>query len=410
VTTATRLHDAIAELAGFNDDPAAGGITREVYTPTYAAALDLVATWMGDAGLETRLDAVGNLFGRWAGSDPDAPLVLTGSHVDTTLNAGRYDGVVGVLGAIEAVRLLREAGTAPRRSIEVVAWAGEEPRFGTGCVGSRAAAGRLDRADLDRLRDGDGISMADALRGAGFDPDRLGEARIDAAAIFALVELHIEQGAVLEEGGEPIGVVTAIAAPHDFRVTLHGAATHAGATPMRLRRDALAGAAEAMTALERIVRESPSGTTVGTVGVLRVRPGAINVVPGEVELDVDVRDSDRGARDAVVGAVLAETRAIAARRGLEVEVAPIVEDVPVACDRRVVEAAAAAVEELGLAFRRMTSGAYHDAMVMGSRVPIGMVFVPSAGGISHHPDEYTAPEDVERGVRVLAGTLARLAA
>jgi ureidoglycolate amidohydrolase len=410
VTTATRLHDAIAELAVFNDDPGAGGITREVYTPTYAAALDRVAEWMRDAGLETRLDAVGNLFGRWAGSEPGAPLVLTGSHVDTTLNAGRYDGVVGVLGAIAAVQLLRESGAAPRRSIELVAWAGEEPRFGTGCVGSRAAAGQLSRADLDRLRDRDGVSMADALRAAGFDPDRLDEARIDPATIQALVELHIEQGAVLEEGGEPIGVVTAIAAPHDLRLTLRGAATHAGATPMHLRRDALAGAAEAMTALERITRASASGTTVGTVGVLRVRPGAINVVPGEVELDVDVRDTDRAAREQVVEAVLAEARAIAARRGLEVEVTPIVDDVPVACDPAVIEAAADAAQELGLPFRRMTSGAYHDAMVMGARVPIGMIFVPSAGGISHHPDEYTAPEDVERGVRVLAGTLARLAA
>jgi hydantoinase/carbamoylase family amidase len=410
VTTATRLHDAIAELAGFNDDPGAGGITREVYTPTYAAALDRVQEWMGAAGLETRLDAVGNLFGRWDGSAPDAPLVLTGSHVDTTLNAGRYDGVLGVLGAIEAVHLLRDAGTEPRRSIELVAWAGEEPRFGTGCVGSRAAAGQLVRPDLDRLRDRDGISMADALRAAGFDPDRLAEARIDPATVHALVELHIEQGAVLEESGEPIGVVTAIAAPHDFRLTLRGAATHAGATPMRLRRDALAGAAEAMTALERITRGSSSGTTVGTVGVLRVHPGAINVVPGAVELDVDVRDADRAAREQVVDAALAETREIAVRRGLELEVTPIVDDTPVACDPRVIEAAAAAAQELGLPFRRMTSGAYHDAMVMGSRVPIGMIFVPSAGGISHHPDEHTDPDDLERGVRVLAGTLARLAA
>jgi ureidoglycolate amidohydrolase len=410
VTTATRLQDAIAELAGFNDDPDAGGITREVYTPTYAAALERVAAWMEEAGLDVRLDAVGNLFGRWEGSEPDAAAVLTGSHVDTTLNAGRYDGVLGVLGAIAAVHALRDAGTAPRRSIELVAWAGEEPRFGTGCVGSRAAAARLERADLDRLRDRDGTSMAAALRAAGFDPDRLGEAEIDPAGVHALVELHIEQGIVLEQGGESIGVVEAIAAPHDFRMTLRGAATHAGATPMRLRRDALAGAAEAMTALERIARESPSGTTVGTVGVLRVRPGAINVVPGEVELDVDVRDSDLTARTQVVDAALAAAREIAARRGLELDVAPIVEDVPVACEPHVVEAVEAAARELGLPFRRMISGAYHDAMIMGARVPIGMIFVPSAGGVSHHPDEYTAPADLENGVRVLAGALARLAA
>jgi hydantoinase/carbamoylase family amidase len=406
----SRLEETIAELAGFNDDPAAGGITREVYTPTYRAALDRVVAWMEEAGLETRLDAVGNLFGRWAGSEPDAPAVLTGSHVDTTLNAGRYDGVLGVLGAIEAVRALRARGFAPRRSIEVVAWAGEEPRFGTGCVGSRAAAGRLDRADLDRLRDRDGVSMAEALARAGFDPDRLPDARIDPARVHALVELHIEQGIVLEQHGEAIGVVTAIAAPHDFRIALRGAATHAGATPMALRRDALAGAAEVMGELERITRASPSGTTVGTVGVIRARPGAINVVPGEVELDVDVRDSDRAAREGVVADTLEAARAIAARRNLEVEVTPIVEDTPVACDPRVIAAADAAAGDLGLPYRHMTSGAYHDAMIMGASVPIGMIFVPSAAGISHHPDEYTAPEDLEHGVTVLAGTLERLAA
>jgi ureidoglycolate amidohydrolase len=405
-----RLDEAIAELAGFNDEPAAGGITREVYTPTYAAALEWVAERMRDAGLEVRLDAVGNLFGRWAGSEPGAPAVLTGSHVDTTLNAGRYDGVLGVLGAVEAVRALRADGATPRRSIEVVAWAGEEPRFGTGCVGSRAAAGELARADLDRLSDRGGTSMAEALRAAGFDPDRLADAVIDPATVHALVELHIEQGVVLETGGEQIGVVTAIAAPHDFRLTLRGAATHAGATPMGLRRDALAGAAEAMVALEHAARESPSGTTVATVGVLRLSPGAINVVPGEVALDVDVRDSDLQAREQVVESIVGAARQIAERRGLELEVTPIVEDVPVACDERVVEAAEAACRELGLTYRRMTSGAYHDAMIIGRRIPIGMVFVPSAGGVSHHPDEYTAPADLERGVQVLAGTLARLAA
>jgi hydantoinase/carbamoylase family amidase len=405
-----RLHAAIAELATFNDDTAAGGITREIYTPTYAAALQRVRAWMSDAGLELRLDAVGNLFGRWPGTEPDAPVVLTGSHVDTTLNAGAYDGVLGVLGAIEAVHVLRDHGFTPRRSIEVVAWAGEEPRFGTGCLGSRAAAGELSRADLDRLVDRDGVSMAAALASAGLDPDHLDAARIDPPAVHALVELHIEQGIVLETHGDPIGVVTAIAAPHDFRLTFTGAATHAGATPMGLRRDALVGAAEAISALERIARASPSGTTVGTVGVVRARPGAINVVPGTVELDVDVRDSDAAAREAVVAAIVDAAREIAAARDLEVAMQDIVEDVPVTCDPAVVAAATDACAELGLTPRLMISGAYHDAMIMGRRVPVGMIFVPSRGGISHHPDEYTAPQDLDRGVAVLAGTLARLAA
>jgi hydantoinase/carbamoylase family amidase len=404
-----RLHTAIAELATFNDDPAAGGITREIYTPTYGAALEQVIDRMRAAGLEPRLDAAGNLFGRWPGAAPAAPMVLTGSHVDTTLNAGAYDGVLGVLGAIEAVHLLRDQGFVPRRSIEVVAWAGEEPRFGTGCVGSRVAAGELSRADLDRLRDRDGVTMAQALRSAGFDPDRLADARIDPATVHALVELHIEQGIVLETHGEPIGVVSAIAAPHDFRLTFRGAATHAGATPMDLRHDALAGAAEAIVAVERLARASPSPTTVGTVGVVRALPGAINVVPGTVELDVDVRDSDAAAREQTVTAIIAEARAIAGGRGLALDVTQIVDDAPVACDPAVIAAAQETCDELGLPARTMISGAYHDAMIMGRRVPVGMIFVPSRGGVSHHPDEYTAPEELDRGVAVLAGTLARLA-
>jgi ureidoglycolate amidohydrolase len=404
-----RLHARIADLATYNDDLAAGGITREVYTRTYAAALERVMAWMRDAGLEPRLDAVGNLFGTWTGAEVDAPRVLTGSHVDTTLNAGAYDGVLGVLGAIEAVASLRASGFSPRRTIDVVAWAGEEPRFGTGCVGSRAAAGEMTRADLDRLIDRDGVSMASALRLAGFEPDRLADATIEPTSVHALVELHIEQAIVLETHGEPIGVVEAIAAPHDFRLTFEGAATHAGATPMALRHDALVGAAEAIVAIERIATGSTSGTTVGTVGVVRARPGAINVVPGTVSLDVDVRDSDAQAREAVVAEIVATAIAIATARGLTVAVEEIVVDTPVACDPTIIEASAAACDALGLTYRRMISGAYHDAMIMGRHLPVGMIFVPSRGGVSHHPDEHTAPEELDRGVAVLAGTLERLA-
>lgn len=408
--SAGKLHDRIAELATYNDDPAAGGITREVYTPTYGRALDRVAEWMREAGLDVRLDAVGNLYGSWVGTEPDAPRVLTGSHVDTTLNAGAYDGVLGVLGAIEAVEVLRAQGiTQPRRTIEVIAWAGEEPRFGTGCVGSRCAAGDLARADLDRLIDRDGVSMAVALRTAGFDPDALADAVVDPSTVHALVELHIEQAIVLERYGEAIGVVEAIAAPHDFRLTFTGAANHAGATPMALRRDALVGAAEAVIAIERLARASFSGSTVGTVGVVAARPGAINVVPGVATLDVDVRDSDEAAREATVAAIVAEARSIAERRKLEVSVEEIVTDTPVTCSPAVVDAAVAATEALGLSYRRMVSGAYHDAMIMGRRVPVGMIFVPSRGGISHHPDEHTEPDQLDRGVAVLAGTLERLA-
>lgn len=409
MTAHPRLHAAIAHLATFNADPEAGGITREVYTPLYEASLAYVAELMRDAGLRTRVDAAGNLFGTWTGTEPGAPAVLTGSHFDTTLNAGAYDGVVGVLGAIEALRTLRERGATPRRTIEVVGFAGEEPRFAAGCIGSRAMVGELPRALLDAYADRDGTTIAQALREVGLDPDRIADAKIDFAAVHAFVELHIEQGGVLEAGGETIGIVTSIAAPHELRMRLRGVANHAGATPMALRHDALAGAAELILTLESLARESPSATTVGTVGVIRALPGAINVVPGDVVVEVDVRDSDLAARTAVVDALLGRADELCERRGLGLEVETIAEDHPAHSAPLVVEAAEAACEELGLSHRRMISGAYHDAMVLGSHVPIGMIFVPSAGGISHHPDEYTSPEEIDAGVDVLSSVLARLA-
>jgi hydantoinase/carbamoylase family amidase len=403
------LHERIERLAEINSERGGRGITREVYTPEYVRAVEFVAEAMGEAGLDTRLDSVGSLFGRWVGTDPEAPRVLTGSHFDTTLNAGRFDGVLGVLGAIEAVRELRRAGVEPRRTIEVVGIAGEEPRFGAGCIGSRAMVGALTREQLDDMRDRDGVSVTEAMRERGLDPDRLDDARLDADHVHAFVELHIEQGAVLETSGEQVGVVERIAAPHDLRVSLRGSAMHAGATPMRLRRDALAGASEVVLELERLALASASATTVATVGVLRVEPGAVNVIPGQVEMDVDVRDSDLAARERVIDALRAKLEETASRRGLELTVSTLVRDDPAACSPLVVEAVRAACQELDVRYLNMTSGAYHDAMVLGARLPMGMIFVPSVGGLSHHPDEYTHAEDIDRGVQVLAGTLARLA-
>jgi hydantoinase/carbamoylase family amidase len=406
----TSLHERIDELATIDSDHPGGGLIREVYTAEYDAAVEYVTGLMVDAGLVTRLDQAGNLYGRWEGSEPDRPRVLTGSHFDTTLNAGRFDGVLGVLGAIEAVRELRARGLTPVRSIEVVGIAGEEPRFGSGCLGSRAMTGTITRAELDAMRDRDGVSVAEAMRGRGLDPDQLAGAQIDPDQIHAFVELHIEQGAVLESTAKQIGIVQRIAAPHDLRVVLTGEAMHAGATPMRLRADALAGAAEAVLELERLALASPSGTTVGTVGVLRVTPGAVNVIPGAVEMDLDIRDSDGPARERVVEAITGRLRELAQRRGLTVTVETITLDDPAACSPVVIDAVRGACDELAVDAIDMISGAYHDAMVLGAQVPMGMIFVPSVRGLSHHPDEYTDPADIDRGVAVLAGTLARLAA
>lgn len=404
------LHEQIEALAQIDSEHEGDGLIREVYTPEYAQAVRFVSDRMREAELEVREDAVGNLFGLWRGSSPDLPRVLTGSHFDTTLNAGKYDGVLGVLGAIEAVRQLKADGFSPTRSIEVVGFAGEEPRFGAGCIGSRAMAGTLSRQDLDRMADRNGITVAEAMRALGLDPDRLKEARIDPTSITAQVELHIEQGAILEHEGAPLGVVEQIAAPHDLRVTITGIARHSGSTPMALRRDALTGASELVLEVERLARASPSGSTVGTVGVFHVAPGAVNVIPGQVVLEIDIRDSDLAAREAVVEATLAKLDALADRRSLDVEVATITEDQPADCDPRIVAAVREACEAIGTPHLGMTSGAYHDSMVLaGAEVPIGMIFVPSRDGISHHPDEYTAPEELELGIAVLAGTLQRLA-
>jgi hydantoinase/carbamoylase family amidase len=404
------LHDRIDQLAQIQSEVLGLGVTREVYTPAYTEATDLIAGWMRELELDTRIDSVGNLFGRWQGEQPELPLVLTGSHFDTTLDAGRFDGVLGVLGAIDAISRLQAEGFRPRRSIEVVGFAGEEPRFGAGCIGSRAMVGSLSPDDLSRMRDRRGVSVAEAMRGVGLDPDRLGEALLEADAIHMLVELHIEQGAVLESEGIPIGVVEHIAAPHDFRVTLTGEARHAGSTPMAMRLDALAGAAEIVLTVERLAKESRSGTTVGTVGVLNLTPGAVNVIPGEVTIDIDIRDSDLVARTQVTEALLQSLAEVSQRRGLRLSVVTTTQDVPAACDPRIVTAVRESAAELGLPARGIVSGAYHDSMVLGAMVPIGMIFVPSVAGLSHHPDEYTAPEDLEHGVAVLAGTLKRLAA
>jgi ureidoglycolate amidohydrolase len=404
------LHTAIAELGTIDSVHEGGGLTREVYTPEYSQAVAFVSRRMADAGLEVREDVAGNLFGTWPGLEPELPEVWTGSHFDTTLNAGAYDGVLGVLGAVSAIELMRELGVTPRRTIEVIGFAGEEPRFGAGCIGSRAMVGSLSREEMDLMVDRHGISIAEAMRSVGLDPDRIEEAQFDPELVAAFVELHIEQGAQLEQLGIPVGVVERIAAPHQLRLTLIGKARHAGSTPMALRRDALAGAAEVVLAVERLARDSDSGSTVGTVGVLDVSPGAVNVIPGQVTLDIDVRDVLLDAREQVIDSLREEIDEIAARRELDAELRQMVFDLPAPCDLRIVSTVRLACEELGTPYLEMASGAYHDAMVLGAKVPIGMIFVPSRDGLSHHPDEFTEPEQLDLGVAVLAGTLTRLAA
>jgi hydantoinase/carbamoylase family amidase len=269
--------------------------------------------------------------------------------------------------------------------------------------------GALSQAELNGMVDRNGISIAAAMQAVGLDPEQIADAEFDPAGVAAFVELHIEQGAILEQHGIGVGVVERIAAPHQLRVTFTGKPRHAGSTPMSLRADALCGAAELVLAVERLARESPSGTTVGTVGTVSVAPGAVNVIPGAVTIDVDIRDVVLAPREQVVAAVRRAVAEICGNRGLTAEVRQMVFDRPAACDPRIVTTVREACEELEAPYLEMASGAYHDAMVLGARVPIGMIFVPSRDGLSHHPDEFTDPAALDLGVKVLAGTLARLA-
>jgi allantoate deiminase len=403
----SRLNERIARLARISATPPDQGITRESYTELYEKGLTLVEGWMADAGLSTRRDAVGNAFGRLEGSAPGEPCVLVGSHLDTTLNAGPLDGVYGVLAAIEAVDRLR--GGARGRPVEVIAITAEEPRFATGCLGSRALVGDMSADFARRLTDRDGITLAEAMQRLSMDPERIPDARLAEGYADLFVELHIEQGAVLEQRNSRLGIVNAIAAPHDLRLTVTGTAAHAGTTPMELRHDAFLGAAEIALAVEAGALESATGRTVGTVGAVSVRPGANNIVPGQVEIEVDIRDTQLDPREAVVAEVLSTAEAVCARRGLELDVETIARDTPVSCSETVQKAVAEACAECGIEGHVMASGAYHDAMVLARKMPVGMLFVPSAGGVSHHPDEYTDPADLDLGVDVLAGTLRRLA-
>jgi N-carbamoyl-L-amino-acid hydrolase len=404
----SRLSGELATLATFSDDPPPA-VTRVVFGDADLRARAFVKQLCADAGLAIREDAVGNTFARWPGADPHLPAVATGSHIDAIPHAGRYDGTVGVLGGLEAVRALARSGFRPNRSIELVMFTSEEPtRFGIGCLGSRLMAGVLDAGAGGRLRAADGRTLDAWRMQAGFS-GALESVRLRENAFAAFVELHIEQGPLLERRRLDIGVVTAIAAPASLRIAIDGEGGHAGALLMKDRHDAFLAAAEIALAVESAARSTGADDTVGTVGVCDVFPGAVNSVPSRARLEVDVRDIDQARRDEVLDRIAAACARIAGARGVRVRVEPVNADAPARCAPDVMDALAQACEERGLAHERMISRAYHDALFMSHIAPTAMAFIPCRGGISHRPDEYAAPEAIERGAAVLAGALARLA-
>lgn len=375
------------------------GVTRRFATPQHRQAVDQVIAWMQQAGMSTQLDAVGNVVGRYEGQLPGQPAVLLGSHIDTVRQGGRYDGMLGVVTPIVCVEELHRQGERLPFAVEVVAFGDEEGvRYHTTLLGSRALAGTFDMSLLSR-QDEDGVSLQQALQHFGCDPTKIPSLARRRESLLAYVELHIEQGPVLEAEGLPVGVVTGIAGGVRLTVTLQGEAGHAGTVPMGNRLDALAGAAEALLAVERLCQGQEG--LVGTVGKLQVKPGAINVIPGEVEFSADIRAPETARRDQAVKAVTEAIRDIAGQRGLRVHIEETYRAAGCQCAPWLVEQLEDAVSQEGVQPRRLPSGAGHDAMAMVDITDVAMLFVRCYRGISHNPAEAVQGADAGVGARVL---------
>jgi allantoate deiminase len=382
-----------------------GRITRPYGTPALYAARDQVSAWMIEAGMTTRVDTVGNLYGRWNPHERERAFLI-GGHVDSVVDAGRYDGILGVLSGIATVADLRERGTELPFAIEVVAFADEEGnRFRTSLLGSAAASGQWNPGWLEHV-DQDGVALREVIEAAGNDPERIAGDALDPATYAGFIEVHIEQGPVLEREGLPVGAVSAISGSKRATVTLAGTAGHAGTVPMAMRRDALAGAAEIVLVTEKIARATPG--LVGTVGKLTVLPGAQNVIPGRVEFSLDVRHEDL---DVVLGAVAAireRAEAVATARGLELEWSETAGSGSTPCDPGLTDALIGAIAAEGIAARTLFSGAGHDAGALAAIMPVSMLFVRCKDGVSHNPAESIVMDDVEVAIRVLGRFLAGL--
>ena len=403
-----RLLTEIEILAGFSDAQAPA-VTRIVFTANDLKAREWMISGCRDAALEIRQDAIGNIFARWAGSDTSAPAIGTGSHIDAIPNAGKYDGVVGVLGGLEAIRALQSSSFRPKHSIELLIFTSEEPtRFGIGCLGSRLLSGTLSLEKAAALTDSSGQSMDEVRRNAGLSGN-LVDVKLPADYYKAFVELHIEQGPMLERQQIPLGVVSRIAAPASLNMIVEGSGGHAGGVLMPDRKDALCASSEIILAIENAARSTEALDTVATVGVCEVFPGAVNSIPSRVHLTADIRDTNLARRDRVMRSIEQAAQRVTEARQVSVQSQLVNADEPADCDAAVIEALSDSCSELGLPCVSMVSRAYHDSLFMSRIAPAGMLFIPCRGGYSHRPDEYAAPQDIARGALVLAHTLAKLA-
>jgi N-carbamoyl-L-amino-acid hydrolase len=399
---ARRLQGTLEALSAFGRNPE-GGVTRLGFSEADMAAREYVMGLMRQAGLQVRVDPAGNIFGRRDGTER-LPVLLTGSHIDSVLHGGNYDGDVGSMGAIEVMTALHDGGVKTRHPIEVVIWTNEEGNhFGLGTLGSGVAAGLLGPEILDR-KDEEGLTLSDWLRRYGQDPARLTEARIPKGALAAFIELHIEQGPTLDERRIPIGVVQGIVCVKRWSCIVEGMANHAGTTPMNRRHDALAAAARDLLAVRDVVR-AEGGTQVGNVGFVKAEPGAINVVTGRAEFPVELRDLDEAKVDRMWHAIQARLKEVDGAEGVQTTCTSLDDVKPAKADPGLQSAIREAAKELGLATLDLPSFAGQDSQVIARIAPMAMIFVPSKDGISHSPKEFTAWQDVANGAEVLYRTL-----
>ena len=399
-----RVSNLLAGLAQFTASEE--GVTRLAYSPLDKEAQDWLLEQVTDLGLSIREDAVGNVFLRREGVDSALPAVACGSHLDTVIHGGAYDGMCGVVGALEALYMLRDAQLT--RSIEVLIFRAEESsRFGFATMGSKLLTGAATVAKLSTGGKKGDISFEEALRQWGCDPARAADAILAPGSYASFSELHIEQGKVLEEKGIQIGIVRNIAAPTRFKIHIQGMADHSGATPMGMRRDALVAAAKLILAVNEAAEDEKAHGTVGTVGVVEVEPGSINVVPGAVTLWVDVRGVEPASIKRTLEDIQAEAENVAVTDRVGVRIEMLTADSPVPLSETLAEQTEAVCKELGYSFLHMNSGAGHDAMHMAKIAPTTMIFIPCKGGISHNPAEYASMDDICRGITVLAHILER---
>lgn len=384
------------------------GINRLAFTDSDWQGRAYFMHEMEKAGLVLREDAFGNVIARLSGRDDSLPAVMLGSHGDSVPDGGNYDGTLGIVGAIETVRSMKDDGFRPLHPLEIIIFMCEESsRFSASTLGSRAMRGKLSRDDLRRLHDKQGRTLYDVLKARGLQPDAVESAKYT-KKLKAFIELHIEQGKVLEHENIPIGIVTGIAAPARFSCRLHGSADHSGATPMELRSDASCAAAEIILAVEQEAAAAKETPVVGTVGIVEVIPNVMNVIPGEARLGLDLRSISAEARDEVENAIRSRIEEITARRGIAYEILPISRETPARMAPALTQCLAKTASELGLAYRMMPSGAGHDAMQWADYTPTAMIFIPCKDGISHSAAEYASLSHITAGVTLLAAAVRRL--